>query len=148
MEKLGKPVIFHTGLLMEGLPGLLRQVQPLNIDDVASKFPKLKIIMAHFGNPWITDAAAVLFRNKNVYVDLSGYFEIFKPIPKKDIKYLIQDITFIKNWVGLKRCLFGTDWPLYSQEEYLAAVKQIPMNTEEKELVLWKNARELFKLDI
>lgn len=147
-EKLGKPVIFHTGLLMEGLSGLLRQVQPLNIDDVANKFPNLKIVMAHFGNPWIIDTVAVLHRNKNVYIDLSGYFEIFKPIPKKDIRYLIQDITFIKNWVGFKKMLFGTDWPLYSQKEYLGAVKQIPMTTGEKDLVLWKNAKEVFNLKI
>jgi predicted TIM-barrel fold metal-dependent hydrolase len=146
---LGKTVIFHTGSLMKGFPGLLKQVQPLNIDDVANKFPDLKIVMAHFGNPWVVDTATVMYKNKNVYVDLSGYFETFRPIPKKDIEYFVQDITYIKNWVGdLKRCLFGTDWPLYSQKEYLEAVRQLPLSDEEKELVFWKNAKELFDLDI
>lgn len=148
-QKLGKPIIFHTGVLMEGLPGLLKQVHPLNIDDVANKFPSLKIIMAHFGNPWIVDAAAVVHRNKNVYVDLSGYFGVFKPIPKKDIKFLVLDLTYFKNFVGnFKRCIFGTDWPLYSQKEYLGAIRQLPLTNEEKNLVFWKNAKEIFGLKI
>ena len=149
MQKIGMLIIFHTGVLMEGLPGLLKQVHPLNIDDVANKFPNLKIIMAHFGNPWIVDAAAVMHRNKNVYIDLSGYFDIFKPISRKDVEYFVQDLTYLKNWVGdLKRCLLGTDYPLYSQKEYLDAVRRLPLSEEEKELVFWKNANTLFDLGL
>lgn len=147
-QKLEKPVIFHTGILMPGLPGLLRQVHPLNIDDVANKFPDLKIIMAHFGNPWIVDATVVVTKNKNVYVDLSGYFEVFESIPAESVKFFTQDLMYLKGFVGsFKKCLFGTDWPLYSQKEYLEAVKQLPLTNEEKELVFWKNAKEIFGLD-
>jgi predicted TIM-barrel fold metal-dependent hydrolase len=74
-QKLGKPIIIHTGMLMPGLPGLLKQSHPLNLDEIANAFPNLKIIMAHFGNPWITDAMMVMVKNKNIYADLSGYFE-------------------------------------------------------------------------
>ena len=148
-QEMEKPVIFHTGVLQEGFSGLLKQVHPLNIDEVANKFPDLKIVMAHFGNPWIIDAAAVTAKNKNVYVDLSGYFWIFAPIPQKDIDLFVQDLTFFKSFVGdFKKCLFGTDWPLYSQKEYLEAVKQLPLTDEEKELVFWKNAKEIFGLEV
>lgn len=148
-QKIGAPVIFHTGFLMSGLPGLLRQVQPLFIDDVANAFPNLKIVMAHFGNPWIVDAAAVVLRNKNVYVDLSGYFKEFSPITTEGENSFVQDLTSFKNIVGdFKRCIFASDWPLYSQKEYLEAAKKLPLTTEEKELVFWKNAKEVFRLDI
>lgn len=148
-ESLGKPVIFHTGFLMEGHPGRLKQSQPLNLDDVANAFPNLKIIMAHFGNPWIMDAMMVLVKNPNVYIDVSGYFKIYVPIDPKIVKYFIQDLTYIKNYVGdFKRFLFGTDWPLYSQREYVESVKKLPLNDEEKELVFWKNAKQIFDLEI
>lgn len=148
-QQMGKPIIVHTGILMPGLPGLLKQSHPLNLDDIANAFPKLKIVMAHFGNPWITDAMMVMLKNKNVYADISGYFEAYAHIPQKHIKYFIQDLTYIKNFLGdFKRFLFASDWPLYSQKEYLDAVKQIPMTSEEKDLVFWKNAKEIFNLKI
>ena len=148
-QEIGKPVIFHTGVLQEGFSGLLKQVHPLNIDEVANKFPELKIVMAHFGNPWVIDAAAVTAGNKNVYVDLSGYFWVFAPIPQKDIYLFVQDLTYFKSFVGdFKKCLFGTDWPLYSQKEYLEAVKQLPLSDEERDLVFWKNAKEIFSLEV
>lgn len=148
-QNLGKPVIFHTGMLQTGLAGRLKQSHPLNIDDVASKFPDLKIIMAHFGNPWVLDAVAVVLKNKNAYVDLSGYFTVYASIPKKDIEFFVKDLTYFKNFVGdFKKCLFGTYWPLYSQKEYLDAVKQLPLTDEEKDLVFYKNAKEIFGLEV
>jgi len=148
-QHLGKPIIFHTGMLQTGLAGRLRQVHPLCIDDLASKFPELKIVMAHFGNPWVMDAAAVVLKNDNVYVDLSGYFATYAPIAKEDVDFFVRDLTKFKSFVGdFKKCLFGTDWPLYSQKDYREAVEQIPLTDEEKELVFWKNAKEIFRLEI
>lgn len=147
-EKLDKPVIFHTGMLQIGLAGRLKQSHPLNIDDLINKFPELKIVMAHFGNPWVTDAAAVALKNKNVYVDVSGYFWVYASISQKDIDFFVEDLMRFKNFVGdFKKCLFGTDWPLYSQKEYLGAVRQLPLTEEEKDLVFWKNTKEIFGLE-
>ncbi len=148
-QKMGKPVVFHTGVLLVGSTGLLKQIHPLNIDEVAYNFPDLKIVMAHFGNPWIMDAAAVVAKNKNVYVDLSGYFTEYVTISKEEIDLFVKQLVEFKNFVvNFKKCLFGTDWPLYSQKEYLEAVKQLPMTDDEKELVFWKNTKEVFRLDI
>ena len=149
-QQMSKPVIFHTGVLEIGLSGLLRQSHPLNIDEVANKFSELKIVMAHFGNPWIRDAAAVAAKNENVYVDLSGFFTEYAPIhSQEDIDFFAQELAYFKNFVGdFKKCLFGTDWPLYSQKEYLDAVRQLPLTDEEKDLVFWKNAKEIFGLEI
>lgn len=146
-EKEDKTVIFHTGILMSGTKGLLKQVHPLNIDEIAHQFPNLKIIMAHFGNPWIMDCAAVVSKNSNVYVDLSGYFAENVPISEVDRDVFILDLTRFKDFVGsFKKCLFGSDYPLYSQKEYLAAVRKLPMGEEERELVFSQNAKNLFHL--
>lgn len=72
--KYDVPVMFHTGDLNdpEGLT-LAKYSHPLHLDEVAVKFRKMKIIIAHLGNPWIRDAAFVINKNPNVYADLSGF---------------------------------------------------------------------------
>jgi predicted TIM-barrel fold metal-dependent hydrolase len=50
-QKLHKPVIFHTGVLASYRKGFLKQSHPLNIDEVATKYPDLKIVIAHLENP-------------------------------------------------------------------------------------------------
>jgi len=75
--------VFHTGYLLKNMfePGciLAREdyvditlMRPAAIDRVARAFGGLKIMMAHFGNPWWEEAWTVLKSNKNIYADLSG----------------------------------------------------------------------------
>lgn len=142
------PVIYHTGMLEAGFPGLLKSSHPLTIDEVADSFPDLKIVMAHMGNPWIMDCAAVVAKNKNVYMDFSGYFSEYQSIDPEEVEMFVRQLKDFKVFAGFKKCMFGTDYPLYSQKEYLDAANQLPMTDEEKELVFYKNAREVFNLDL
>jgi predicted TIM-barrel fold metal-dependent hydrolase len=143
------PVVFHTGALEEGEEGFLKYSHPLVFDDVAQRFPKLKIVLAHMGNPWLLDCAAVMGKNENVYADVSGYFEENSPIIPEEIEVFKNVLK--EAWLFLgsyKKFIFGTDWPLYSQKEYLEAVQAIEMTDEEKELVFWKNANMVYNLGL
>ena len=44
--------------------------------------------------------------------------------------------------------LYGTDWPISNMESYLKFMNQLELPEEKKELILWKNAAELFKIDV
>ncbi|OGE15214.1 hypothetical protein A3F00_04790 [Candidatus Daviesbacteria bacterium RIFCSPHIGHO2_12_FULL_37_11] len=142
------PVIYHTGMLETGFPGLLKSSHPLTIDEVADTFPNLKIVMAHTGNPWIMDCAAVVAKNKNVYMDFSGYFTEYQSLDPEEVEMFIRQLKDFKIFAGFKKCMFGTDWPLYPQKEYLEVSNQLIMTEEEKELVFWKNAKEVFNLKV
>ena len=142
------PVIYHTGVLEAGFPGLLKSSHPLTIDEVADTFPNLKIVMAHMGNPWIMDCAAVVAKNKNVYMDFSGYFTEYQSLDSEEVEMFIRQLKDFKIFAGFKKCMFGTDWPLYSQKEYLEAANQLVMTDEEKELVFWKNSVNVFNLKV
>ena len=142
------PVIFHTGILESSFSGLLRYSHPLNIDEVAVRFPDLKIMIAHMGNPWLVDSAAVVAKNKNVYVDCSGYFKEYSPIDPTEEDLFRKQLEQFRVFVGdFKKMLFGTDWPIYSQKEYLKAVQSLSMTDEERELVFYKNAQNLFHIN-
>jgi predicted TIM-barrel fold metal-dependent hydrolase len=40
----------------------LKYAYPLNVDEVATDNPDLKIIICHLGNPWILDCQEVLYK--------------------------------------------------------------------------------------
>ncbi|MBI4445245.1 MAG: amidohydrolase [Acidobacteria bacterium] len=101
------PVLFHTGnTLLTGTK--LKYGHPMHIDEVAVDFPQLKIIMAHWSWPWIDDALAVVSRNKNVYVDVSGHLP----------KYLPACVWHHMQRVDLRhRFFFATDYPFIRTSE-------------------------------
>lgn len=141
------PIVFHTGFLMKGTAGRQEQAHPKHINNIATQFPQLKIVMAHCGNPWVAEAAKIVAAHKHVYADLSGFFSEYESISPEEIADFTQKLEEFSCITGnLKKCLFGTDWPLYSQKEYLKAVQTLPMNTEETEPILWRNAASLYQL--
>ena len=78
IEQRRAVAVFHTGYL--GFGGTEPEIPPVrmadmraaHIDAVARRFPTLKILMAHFSNPWWEEAWKVCWTRPNVYADLSG----------------------------------------------------------------------------
>src|SRR5947209_865281 len=70
-ERHGLPFVFHTGDTYSPR-AKLRYAQPLLVDEVAVDHSQVRFVLAHLGNPWLTDAAEVVYKNVNVWADLSG----------------------------------------------------------------------------
>ena len=71
------PILFHTGTVLRTDDDQYYDVdssrmKPIYLDRIARRFPALKMIGAHLGNPWYEEAAMTLFWNENLYFDLSG----------------------------------------------------------------------------
>ncbi|MBQ9500548.1 MAG: amidohydrolase family protein [Lentisphaeria bacterium] len=78
-EKLGLPMLFHTGNYrpneedMRARRPTLKNMDPLNLDRPARSFQKLRIVVAHLGTTfWRTQAAELVKMHANVYADLAG----------------------------------------------------------------------------
>ncbi|RIA09531.1 hypothetical protein OE09_1369 [Flavobacteriaceae bacterium MAR_2010_72] len=139
------PVMFHSGDTYAPT-GRVKYSHPLHIDDLAVDFPDLKIVICHVGNPWIKDCMEVVYKNKNVYADISGlvlgdFSEKFERYIKNEIEEMI---TFAGNPNYL---LYGTDWPISNMKSYLKFMDQLDLNQDKKELILWENAAKLFNID-
>src|SRR5208282_4375038 len=65
------PFIFHTGDTYSPY-AKLKYAHPLGVDEVAVDHPDVRFVLAHVGNPWMIDAAEVVYKNVNVWADLSG----------------------------------------------------------------------------
>ena len=138
------PVMFHSGDTYAPT-GKIKYSHPIHIDDLAVDYPDLKIVICHVGNPWIRDCMEVVYKNKNVYADISGlvlgnFSEKFERFMKSEIE---QMITYAGDPNYL---LYGTDWPISNMDSYLKFMKQLDLPDDKKELILWKNAADLFKI--
>ncbi len=69
-EMLELPMIFHTGIFL-AREAKLEYARPILLDEIAREFPKLKIIVAHMGYPWVADCVALLGKHPNVYAETS-----------------------------------------------------------------------------
>jgi predicted TIM-barrel fold metal-dependent hydrolase len=76
-EELGLVCLYHLGIVAR--TSLDKQFdvnnerhRPVYLDTIARAFPTLKMIGAHFGNPWYEEAAMICRWNPSLYFDLSG----------------------------------------------------------------------------
>ena len=134
-QQEGLPVLFHTGTT--GLGNCeIRYSRTELVDEVCQSFPDLRVIMAHFGWPWPDVAIAIALRNPNVFIDVSGW----KPryTPGSVIPYL--------NGILQDRFLFGTDYPMLRQKEWLDDFRvnlEPRLKPGVKEKLLTKNAKRM-----
>ena len=143
-----KPVAVHTGLTATD-HALLKYSHPLVMDEAATKFRDVQFVMCHFGEPWFTDAAAVIEKNPNVVADLSGLLE--GKIP--DFEAFLQKKHFyierLKGWLeyldSYDRFMFGTDWPLANLGDYIDFTKEI-IPQEHWDKVFYENAVRIYHL--
>ena len=77
----GKPVMFHIGFTVlgantDGGSGIgLDYGRPIHLDTLAKDFPRMKILAAHPGWPWVEETIGVVTHKKNIfrrYFRLSG----------------------------------------------------------------------------
>lgn len=140
------PVMFHSGDTYSP-KGKVRYAHPLHIDDVAVDFPEMKIVICHVGNPWIRDCMEVVYKNQNVYADFSGL--VLGNFSDKFERYMRGQLEEMILYAGEPAyLLYGTDWPISSMKSYLTFMKQLDLPDDKKELIYWKNAAKLFKLDV
>lgn len=100
----GLALMFHQGgVFLKS--GMLEYAQPVLLDRVARSFPQTPIIIAHAGQPWAHETVAVMFKNPNVFTDLSARYgrpAQLRSIIRGFIDYGVES-----------RVLFGSDFPIY-----------------------------------
>ena len=139
------PVMFHSGDTYAPT-GKVKYSHPLQIDDLAVDYPAMKIVICHIGNPWIKDCMEVVYKNENVYADISGL--VLGNFSEKFERFMKNEIEEMITYAGEPQyLLYGTDWPISNMESYLQFMKKLELAKEKKELIHWKNAARLFKID-
>jgi len=140
------PIIFHTGDTFLH-SGKLRYSLPINFDGFAVDHPDLKIVLAHMGNPFIEDAAAVIYKNENVYGDLSCAVTIPNPYKKGFLRDVKVKLKKALNYIGnADKVMYGSDWPLATMHQSLDLVKGLHLSRADYKKVTEENAKRVFML--
>jgi len=141
------PVLIHTGDTMD-TQGLVKYARPVEVDEVAVRFRDVPIVLCHFGNPWVDEAAEIVYKNSNVYADTSGLLAhpshpLFDRMVELCRRRLLEGILMIGS---AERILYGSDWPLLDLKVALKLVTSLDLPERDRAAILGGNARRLFGL--
>lgn len=143
--EFGVPVMIHTGDTFDP-KGKLKYAHPLEVDEVAVDFREVTFVICHIGNPWITDAMEVIYKNDNVVGDISGF--TLKHFEERFERYMLRQVEEVIAFAGDRsKLLYGTDWPICDMGSYLAFVEKLDLTESEREQILWRNSVRIFGLE-
>jgi uncharacterized protein len=146
-HRRGVPVLIHQGDTLDR-NGLLKYARPIEVDEVAVRYRDVKFVLCHFGNPWIDEAAELVYKNENVYADTSGLLAHpsapqFERMVEQSRLRLTQAIVAVG---AADRVLYGSDWPLEDLRTAVGLVERLDLPEEDRAKILGENARRLFRL--
>lgn len=130
------PALIFVGTtgLGSGLPGgkgiELDHCHPRHLDQVAARYPQLKIVAARPAWPWQSEMIAVLLHKANVQYELHGWSPKYLTDElKREIPRRLQD-----------RVMFGADYPLLSYQRLIADWKALGFGESVLEKIFHDNA--------
>lgn len=135
-QEYGIPVLIHTGSsVFKG--SKLKYADPIHLDDVATDFPDLVLVMAHSGRGLWYDEAFFLSRlHPHIYMEISGL------PPKNLLKY------FPEMEKNIDKFIYGSDWPaIQTISSNIEAIQKLPLTEESKRKILYQNAARILGLD-
>ena len=146
-RRRGIPVLIHQGDTLDGR-GLLKYARPIDLDELAGRFRDVRFVLCHLGNPWIEEAAELVYKNPNMYVDTSGL------LPPPSARYFERAVERCQERIydaivttGLpNRFLHGSDWPLEELGLSAQLIEGLDLPAEDRAAILGGNAQELFEL--
>jgi predicted TIM-barrel fold metal-dependent hydrolase len=101
-EELGLPVTFHFGTTPHPLAEL-EYARPIHADEIARRFPRLRIVIAHVAHPWEVEALVVCRKHEHVYADVSAL--VYRPYQ------LYGTLRLAVEYAVDGKLLLGSDFP-------------------------------------
>jgi len=140
------PVMIHSGDTYAPT-GKIKYSHPVHIDEVAVDHPGVNFVVCHLGNPWLRDCMEVVYKNKNVYADISGlvlgdFSDRFEQFMRKQLQEMLL------YGVEPEKVLFGTDWPISSMESYIQFMEELAIPPSDKRKIMFENSAALFNLPV
>jgi len=115
-EALGMPIVVHAGSPFTH-DSKMEFGRPFLMDEVARTFPKLRIIIAQLGQPWVDETIILIGKHPNVFADVSGLL-------KRHWQAYNALVAAYQEGV-IDKLLFGSDYPYTNAEDCIEALYSI-----------------------
>ncbi len=115
-QRHGLPILFHTGTtFVRNAP--LEFTRPWLFDEVAMRYPELRMILAHLGHPFEGECLATIRKHPHVYADIAALF--YRPWQLYNMLVLAEEYRVTH------KLLFGTDFPFALSRESIRGLRQV-----------------------
>lgn len=143
------PVLLHTGTTFVA-QAPLQCTLPRHLDDVATRFPGVKIIMAHLGHPYEGECVVTIRKHPNVYADISALH--YRPLQ------LLNSLSLVQQYGVWDKVLFGTDYPFTTVNATIAGLRSLnqmvagtnlpPLDEQQIEKLIYRDSLKLLGLKL
>jgi predicted TIM-barrel fold metal-dependent hydrolase len=143
--ELGIPLLVHCGLTWAPL-GRAALAHPLLLEAVVQAFPTLRIVIAHLGWPWVSEAIMLALRYPNVSLDTSV---LFSGTPAASLRQAFESsvgIETIDRSVS-RQIVFGSNYPRVDPKRAMWAVRDLGLRPALLQRITRDNAAALLGLD-
>jgi len=151
-EREGIPIALHTG---QGPPNIYKYYpkfrlnlgDPLLIDEVLIKYPKLKIYLMHAGIPFYENTLALMEQYPQVYCDLGAVLWIKKGLSPSHLEDFLMKA---KEYGFIDRIMFGSDVMYWASriEQSIQKLESFEfLNEGDKRKIFYENAVTFFELN-
>jgi predicted TIM-barrel fold metal-dependent hydrolase len=100
----------------------LEIANPIQLQPLALEFPRLRMVVAHMGHPWIAETMVLVRKNRNVYSDISALY--YRPW-----QFYNALVTAMEYGV-LDRLLLGSDYPFTTPASTIEALSKLNQMVE------------------
>lgn len=128
----------------------MKYQHPHLLDDVALRYPEMKMVVCHLGWPWVDECMALIAKYDNIHADLAywGWFT-----PEENLRVIQR----FGRLCGFDKLLFGSE----NSHTHMAVELMLGLSDEAARLgggieaispddldkVMWKNTARLWKID-
>jgi len=110
------PIVCHTGTTFNR-DAPLAFGRPWLFDEVAMRYPELRIVLAHLGHPFYDECLAVIRKHPQVYADISALY--YRPWQFYNMMVLAEEYRVTH------KLFFGTDYPFARARESIEGVRNV-----------------------
>jgi len=115
-QEQGIPILFHSGTTFNhNAP--LGFSRPWLFDEVAIRYPGLRMVLAHAGHPFSEECLVVIRKHPHVYADVSALY--YRPWQFYNTLIAAQEYNVTH------KLLFGTDYPFARAQESIDGLRDI-----------------------
>ena len=112
----GLPIVFHTGTTFNRVAPL-GVSRPWLFDEVAIRYPGLRMVLAHVAHPFSDECLVVIRKHPHVYADISALY--YRPWQFYNTMIIAQE------YKVTHKLLFGTDYPFAKASDSVAGLRKV-----------------------
>src|SRR5207249_1499747 len=142
------PVLLHTGTTFIAQAPLDCTV-PRLLDDVATRFPEVRLVLAHLSHPYEGECVVTIRKHPNVYADVSALH--YRPFQ------LYHSLMLVQEYGVWDKLLFRTDYPFTTVDASLEGMRglngmldgtRLPrLDMKQMEAMFFRNTLDILEIE-